>query len=153
MLRIAQRGFMIGKQLCVVGLVDFIMVSTLRAASTYLTLRGNSGRRIVRSTYQCQSAPYVSVSQTFRTRCYLGDFCGLDRYMETGGASAQVRPWFWIALFFVGTATRDILIQWLDFKDVSSISPLFLACPPDVHSPVTDSYQYPRAGHHHGPRL
>lgn len=153
LLRIAKCGCMIGKQLCVVALVDFIMVSTLRRASTYLTLRTNSGCRVVRSTYQCQPAPYVSLSQVFRTRRSLSESSGLHRYMETGGAGAQVRPWFWIALFFAGTATRDILIQWLDFKDVSAIFPFSIACSADVSSHVIDPYQYPCAGHHHGPRL
>lgn len=145
---------MIGKQLCIVALVDFIMVSTLRTVSTHLTLQEHSGCRVVRSTYQCQPAPYVSILPAFRTGSCLSDSSGLDRYMETGGAGAQVRPWFWIALFFFGTATRDILIQWLDFKDVSSISPpLSLTCSADVDLYVTDSYQYPCASHHHGPRL
>ncbi|EIW53706.1 multidrug resistance-associated ABC transporter [Trametes versicolor FP-101664 SS1] len=71
----------------VFALVDFIMVSTLRTVSAVASF----------------GAP-ISVNQ-------------LLSYMETGGAGAQVRPCFWIALFFFGTATRDILIQWLDFKD------------------------------------
>ncbi|KAL1939038.1 hypothetical protein VTO73DRAFT_10298 [Trametes versicolor] len=37
-------------------------------------------------------------------------------YMETGGAGAEIRPWFWIALFFVGSALSDMLVQWFIFN-------------------------------------
>ncbi|KAH9846280.1 P-loop containing nucleoside triphosphate hydrolase protein [Lenzites betulinus] len=37
-------------------------------------------------------------------------------YMETGGAGAQIRPWFWIALFFVGSSLRDILVEYFIFN-------------------------------------
>lgn len=46
----------------------------------------------------------------------------LGRYLATGGADAQIRPWFWIVLFFFSTSTRDTLIQWLTFNYVSSVS-------------------------------
>ncbi|OJT02282.1 ATP-binding cassette transporter abc4 [Trametes pubescens] len=37
-------------------------------------------------------------------------------YLATGGVDAQIRPWFWIVLFFFSTSTRDTLIQWLTFN-------------------------------------
>jgi len=42
-------------------------------------------------------------------------------YLETGGKDAVVRPWVWIAWFFVGPAIGSIAFQWYIFIAVRPI--------------------------------
>ena len=35
-----------------------------------------------------------------------------DSYLETDGVGQTIKPWFWIALLFVGRVAKSLCDQW-----------------------------------------